>query len=275
VSAPDATTAAAAAAAAGALVRSQSYDEGRSGSASHQEAAFVRPIIASLRALRTGNEEDEGERDVRNCLGCGFIYTTKRYDSLPRCAFCGNPLGKKADAKARGEVDQRALEHKNRLLEFDRTSASRTKVFDDQTDYYEVVDSIWSSEQEREQALEELEEQEAEDRLERRRVRVTFDIAGRRILSTDDQPGLPLPRSPKSSKTSGNSTSSSVMSSLGGSGGGDGSNQLPRVIAGRAGDVYEALRAQLAPWRPSVAADGETVQKLARDIARVQHLASA
>jgi hypothetical protein len=182
-------------------------------------------------------------------------------------------------------VDERALAHKNRLLEFDRTSASRTKVFDDQTDYYEVVDSIWSSEQEREQALVELEEQEAEDMLERRRVRVTFDVAGRRILSADpgdeqqQLPGLPSPRSRNNAATSAEQSRSHAgaggMSSLGGKGSGGvagGAGVQQRVIAGRAGDVYEALRAQLAPWRPSVAANGEVVQKLERDIGRIQHL---
>ena len=35
---------------------------------------------------------------------------------------------------------QRAIEHKNRLLDYDRQSARRTEVIDDETDYYKGVD---------------------------------------------------------------------------------------------------------------------------------------
>ena len=38
------------------------------------------------------------------------------------------------------EALQRAIDHKNRLLDYDRQSARRTEVIDDETDYYKGVD---------------------------------------------------------------------------------------------------------------------------------------
>ena len=49
-------------------------------------------------------------------------------------------------------VDDSALRHKERLLEFDRTAAQRTAIHDDQEDYFVAASSMWSSEQEQEDA---------------------------------------------------------------------------------------------------------------------------
>ena len=117
----------------------------------------------------------------------------KDYGKLSRCEFCDEPLGKaqikKAKAQSSLEADAamaRALEHRDKLLHFDETSAQRTKVFDDQSDYYEMdvdaIDSIWSSEAEKLDASErfELLKQKQDEQSKKRYI--TFDIAGRKIV---------------------------------------------------------------------------------------------
>jgi len=44
---------------------------------------------------------------------------------------------------------QRAIEHKDKLLDFDRTSAKRTQVIDDESDYFNT-NSKWLNSEQRE-----------------------------------------------------------------------------------------------------------------------------
>jgi hypothetical protein len=77
-----------------------------------------------------------------NCTNCGLII----YQYVASCSFCRQTLlWDKAVKKQEGtlkeepvsEREQEAIAHKQRLLEYDRSSAQRTYVFDDQADYFE------------------------------------------------------------------------------------------------------------------------------------------
>jgi hypothetical protein len=72
----------------------------------------------------------------------------------------------------------KALAHKNKLLEYDRTSAQRSYVYDDQADYFESSTSIWLSEAEQEMAREKDEKRREKNSGRRKEVRISFDIAG-------------------------------------------------------------------------------------------------
>mmetsp|Transcript_13054 Transcript_13054/g.24185 ORF Transcript_13054/g.24185 Transcript_13054/m.24185 type:complete len:284 (-) Transcript_13054:6-857(-) len=141
-------------------------------------------------AIITGNEANSHELSVQNCIDCGYIYRAEQYAKMSRCAFCGEPMGKSQMKKLRQfEADagaSAATEHRDRLLEFDATSAARTKVYDDQSDYFEMdvglVESRWASEDERAKAEEDLAKRNAALEEESRKRYVTFDIAGRRIV---------------------------------------------------------------------------------------------
>ena len=43
---------------------------------------------------------------------------------------------------------QQAIEHKNKLIDYDRTSAKRTQVIDDESDYFNI-NSKWLNQQQR------------------------------------------------------------------------------------------------------------------------------
>ncbi|CAM9934029.1 unnamed protein product [Ectocarpus sp. 12 AP-2014] len=138
---------------------------------------------------------------VTNCTDCGKIACVK--EGGFGCSFCGCRLpttGREPRSATSGGVDgaagaaapqsaalKEALERKDRLLLFDRTSASRTRVLDDQGDYF--TSHNWLSQREREKS--EAEEKARRDdaasrRGARRQVKMSIDIMGRRVIETQD-----------------------------------------------------------------------------------------
>jgi hypothetical protein len=74
-----------------------------------------------------------------------------------------------------------AYELKDRLVEYDRDSASRTKVIDDQNDYYDILQAnAWLSDEERQDMASRMRMLEAEEQETSSSMVVTFDVFGRR-----------------------------------------------------------------------------------------------
>jgi hypothetical protein len=123
-------------------------------------------------------------RRVVNCLKCGKIFdcrpkdgvlaeTAKAFlESSGECTFCGARValelshedaaggsgGELAKMTSHYEEDcgvssqeaaAKAKDAKDRLVEFDRTAASRTVVIDDQSDWFEIDGNAWLDESER------------------------------------------------------------------------------------------------------------------------------
>ncbi|XP_021936122.1 activating signal cointegrator 1 isoform X2 [Zootermopsis nevadensis] len=141
-------------------------------------------------------------RLVSNCLKCGRI-VCEQEGSGP-CLFCGNLVcsreeelllasgSKRAEHLLQKLVEQKkpeglesAIQHRNKLLEYDKTSERRTKVIDDESDYF-PVNSIWLSKAEREKLQQQEEELQARHHLSRLDRRLTLDFAGRKVLECDD-----------------------------------------------------------------------------------------
>ena len=92
-------------------------------------------------------------KPLTNCLHCGRI--SCEIEGYDYCHFCNNLIQDAAEIIGNAEnvnIDDSALRHKERLLEFDRTYAQRTAIHDDQEDYFVAASSMWSSEQEQEDA---------------------------------------------------------------------------------------------------------------------------
>lgn len=83
---------------------------------------------------------------ITNCLNCGRI-SCETEGINDYCHFCNIWIGELEFSK----INDPSIRHKERLLEYDRTSASRTLIHDDQEDYYSAANSMWSTEQEREE----------------------------------------------------------------------------------------------------------------------------
>eukprot|EP00892_Ulva_mutabilis_P004355 jgi/Ulvmu1/2291/UM013_0138.1 len=91
-----------------------------------------------------------------------------------------------AEAAATAAADAaRAREFADRLLEFDRTSAKRTEVIDDQGDYFEIDSNQWLDAGERAALRAQQAAREALEEERRARVTVTVDIVGREVVRVE------------------------------------------------------------------------------------------
>jgi hypothetical protein len=146
---------------------------------------------------------------VGNCRSCGKIICVQ--EGLGPCSFCGveytGKLGAKppppppvadsvaeaAHAQQVGEHDDadkdaavdaataKAIEAKDRLVHFDRTSMQRTTVIDDQSDYFSIDTNQWLTDEERANLKREEAEAKAAEEARKKRVTVTFDLVGRKV----------------------------------------------------------------------------------------------
>ncbi|XP_007532408.1 activating signal cointegrator 1 [Erinaceus europaeus] len=141
------------------------------------------------------------------CLFCGsLVCTREEQDILQRDSNKSQKLLKKllSGAETSAKVDiptkgllpcqelriksglEKAIKHKDKLLEFDRTSIRRTQVIDDESDYFACDSNQWLSKIEREtlqKREEELREFRHASRLSRK---VTIDFAGRKIVEDEN-----------------------------------------------------------------------------------------
>merc|ERR1719228_1315709 len=146
---------------------------------------------------------------VSNCLSCGRIVCSQ--EGSGPCLFCGNlvvtreeqiildrkskkseQLYKKlagGDSRDKYQAShQKAMDNKERLLEFDANCEKRTRVIDDESDYFAVDTNKWLTPQQREALRKKKEELHAEKHKSRLDRRITFDFAGRKVLEDDSVP---------------------------------------------------------------------------------------
>ena len=150
-----------------------------------------------LKGRRLCNCEASQHKLINNCLRCGRI-VCEQEGSGP-CLFCGEIVctneeqqvlkaaGKKSDnllkslkEKGGGEALKKALEQRDRLLEYDRNSEKRTTVIDDELDYFEE-NSVWHSDEQRatfERLKQEMHERKHASRVNRS---IRIDFAGREV----------------------------------------------------------------------------------------------
>ncbi|CAM9329989.1 unnamed protein product [Hapterophycus canaliculatus] len=142
---------------------------------------------------------------VTNCTSCGKIACVR--EGGFGCSFCLSALpstgreprrigGSSGGGGGGGTVQggggepqsaalKEALERKDRLLLFDRTSASRTRVLDDQGDYFTSHNWLSQGEREKGEADEKARRDDAASRRgARRQVKMSIDIMGRRVVET-------------------------------------------------------------------------------------------
>uniref|UniRef100_A0A3Q1I3F0 Activating signal cointegrator 1 n=1 Tax=Acanthochromis polyacanthus TaxID=80966 RepID=A0A3Q1I3F0_9TELE len=77
---------------------------------------------------------------------------------------------------------EKALQHKDKLLEFDRNSVRRTQVLDDESDYFATDSNQWLSPSEREKLRKQEEELRELRHASRKDRKITLDFAGRQVI---------------------------------------------------------------------------------------------
>lgn len=88
---------------------------------------------------------------VSNCLSCGKIVCEQEGEGP--CKFCGALVLREGSTYAGleecmplvSDAEAAAEANAKRLVEYDRNSAARTTVIDDQSDYYEIEGNSWLS----------------------------------------------------------------------------------------------------------------------------------
>lgn len=158
-------------------------------------------------------------RLVSNCLSCGKIICEQEGEGP--CNFCGSLVLRERSTYAGmdegftplSDAEAAAEAYAKRLVEYDRNSAARTSVIDDQSDYYQIEGNSWLSNevcrsrtvslngtfsnfvlkitdflllfrfQEKELLRKKQEEIEEAERAKRNKVVVTFDLVGRKVIS--------------------------------------------------------------------------------------------
>lgn len=90
-------------------------------------------------------------RLISNCLSCGKIVCEQEGEGP--CNFCGalvlkegsSYAGLEESLPALSDAEAAAEAYAKRLVDYDRNSAARTTVIDDQSDYYELDGNTWLS----------------------------------------------------------------------------------------------------------------------------------
>lgn len=90
-------------------------------------------------------------RLVSNCLSCGKIVCEQEGEGP--CSFCGSLVLREGSTYAGmdegftplSDAEAAAEAYAKRLVEYDRNSAARTSVIDDQSDYYQIEGNSWLS----------------------------------------------------------------------------------------------------------------------------------
>ena len=111
-----------------------------------------------------------------NCLACGKVICEQEGEGP--CLFCGADPHVPLSTDGTDETAQStAARFKERLLHFDRTSAKRTTVIDDQEDYFAHVGAdAWLSEAEKASVMARQQAREDAKDRERKELRLNFDF---------------------------------------------------------------------------------------------------
>ncbi|KAJ4972872.1 hypothetical protein NE237_006046 [Protea cynaroides] len=130
---------------------------------------------------------------VSNCLSCGKIVCEQEGEGP--CSFCGALVLREGSTYAglentvllQSDAEATAEAFAKKLVEYDRNSAARTTVIDDQSDYYEFESNSWLSKEEKDVLKKKQQEIEEAERARRSKVVVTFDLVGRKVLMNKDE----------------------------------------------------------------------------------------
>lgn len=141
------------------MSESKSVHKGNQGSANNKKKKAGK-VVSLAEAAKGSIVFQEGKpcscqarqhRLVSNCLSCGKIVCEQEGEGP--CNFCGSLVLKEGSSYAGLDESLSALTgaeataeaYAKRLVDYDRNSAARTTVIDDQSDYYEIEGNSWLS----------------------------------------------------------------------------------------------------------------------------------
>ncbi|CAM6105444.1 unnamed protein product [Calypogeia fissa] len=153
------------------------------------------PLYSGNGVLSAENVIQKGKRPVgkgkKGGKGISLAEASKGLVAFARNGPCDLTMGglKGLPVPAATEAEVAAEDLKNRLVEYDRTAASRKTVIDDQSDYFEIKGNTWLTEKEKKLLQERLTDEERKEEERRKRVLVTIDLLGRKVVVAGQEDG--------------------------------------------------------------------------------------
>ncbi|KAF8399469.1 hypothetical protein HHK36_015334 [Tetracentron sinense] len=180
-------------------VESKSTHKGNQGNSKKKKAGKVVSLAEAAKGsivFQQGKPclcQARRHRLVSNCLSCGKIVCEQEGEGP--CSFCGALVLKEGSTYAGleesglplSDAEAAAEAFSKRLVDYDRNSAARTTVIDDQSDYYEIEGNSWLSIEEKEHLKKKQQEIEEAERARRSKVVVTFDLVGRKVVMNEGE----------------------------------------------------------------------------------------
>ena len=154
-----------------------------------QQQKLKQAEVAKKDAMAAAREEcycmGTSHAVLGNCLSCGKIICKAEGRDMP-CLFCGELFTGNLQSLSSSAQFAAAVSRKNALLEYEEKSVARSLIYDDQADYFNSEDTQWTSKEER-AVLREKEKQMREKKQQQKRaVRISLDIFGRRMVMEED-----------------------------------------------------------------------------------------
>lgn len=133
---------------------SRTVSKGNQTNNKKKKAGKVVSLVEAAKGFQQGKPCSCQARQLRlisNCLSCGKIVCEQEGEGP--CQFCGALVLKEGSTYAGleeslaplSDAEAAAEAYAKRLVEYDRNSAARTTVIDDQSDYYEIEGNSWLS----------------------------------------------------------------------------------------------------------------------------------
>mmetsp|Transcript_3649 Transcript_3649/g.7836 ORF Transcript_3649/g.7836 Transcript_3649/m.7836 type:complete len:507 (-) Transcript_3649:30-1550(-) len=122
---------------------------------------------------------------IGNCLACGKIVCA--IEGRGHCMFCGHlvlPKGEFPNSIPDEASFVAAFRHKDRLLGYERDN-DKNKIYDDQTDWFELADNVWLTEEDRAEARALAQDHVKLLQAEQLNYRVDFDIESGQTTHSD------------------------------------------------------------------------------------------
>ncbi|CEF96768.1 unnamed product [Ostreococcus tauri] len=132
------------------------------------------------------------------CEHCGEYVEVTLADGTTRFRGGGETCAQREDAEVRAKMGEMSLDEdaeaereraaavaaKDRLVHFDKTSAKRTTVIDDQSEWYDIDGNAWLDEDERAELKRQAREvaEAAEEAKRKARTTWTLDLVGRKVV---------------------------------------------------------------------------------------------
>jgi hypothetical protein len=126
---------------------------------------------------------------INNCLNCGKVVCAQEGEG--NCLYCGKlvirpdglfmddtttffpSLTPEQQQQASAERS-RAIQHKNRLIERDKSQAQQN-IFDEQVDYYEISENKWLDQEDRQHAIDKILEKGSQIETEQFKTNAKYD----------------------------------------------------------------------------------------------------